>query len=48
VVYALVAGALAAPAQLYVSVSAGPYLALFAASLLTPLLDKWMGPKPLV
>jgi Na+-translocating ferredoxin:NAD+ oxidoreductase RnfD subunit len=48
VVYALVAGALAAPAQLYISVSVGPYLALFAASLLTPLLDRWMGPTPLV
>jgi len=47
-VYALLVGVLVAPAQLYVSVSVGPYLALFAASLLTPLLDRWMPPKPLV
>jgi len=48
VVYAVLAGLLAAPAQLYVSVSIGPYLAVFAASLLTPLLDRWYMPKPLV
>jgi Na+-translocating ferredoxin:NAD+ oxidoreductase RnfD subunit len=48
VVYAVLAGLLAAPALLYVSVSAGPYLAVFAASLLTPLLDRWFNPKPLV
>jgi len=48
VVYAVVAGLLAAPAQLYISVSMGPYLAVFAASLLTPLLDRWFTPTPLV
>jgi Na+-translocating ferredoxin:NAD+ oxidoreductase RnfD subunit len=48
VAYAVVAGLLAAPAQLYVSVSMGPYLAVFAASLLTPLLDRWFTPRPLV
>ena len=48
VVYAVVAGLLEAPAQLYISVSMGPYLAVFAASLLTPLLDRWFTPKPLV
>jgi Na+-translocating ferredoxin:NAD+ oxidoreductase RnfD subunit len=48
VVYAIVAGLLSAPAQLYVSVTMGPYLAVFAASLLTPLLDRWFTPKPLV
>jgi hypothetical protein len=46
--YALTAGFLAAPAMLYVSVSVGPYLALFAASLLTPMLDRWFRPEPLV
>jgi hypothetical protein len=29
-------------------VSMGPYLAVFAASLLTPLLDRWFTRKPLV
>jgi Na+-translocating ferredoxin:NAD+ oxidoreductase RnfD subunit len=48
VVYSVVAGMLSAPAMLYVSVSMGPYLAVFAASLLTPLLDRWLSPKPLV
>jgi Na+-translocating ferredoxin:NAD+ oxidoreductase RnfD subunit len=47
-VYAVTAGLLAAPAMLYVSVSVGPYLALFAASLLSPLLDRWFRPEPLV
>ena len=47
-VYAILAGLLTAPAVLYVSVSAGPYLALFAASLLTPVLDRWFRPTPLV
>ena len=48
VVYSVVAGLLAAPAMLYISVSMGPYLAVFAASLLTPLLDRWLPPRPLV
>ena len=48
VVYAVLAGLLTAPALLYVSVSEGPYLAVFAASLLTPLLDRWLTPRPLV
>jgi len=48
VVYAIVAGLLSAPAVLYISVSMGPYLAVFAASLLTPLLDRWFTRKPLV
>ena len=47
-VYAITAGLLTAPAVLYVSVSVGPYLALFAASLLTPALDRWFRQKPLV
>jgi len=28
--------------------SVGPYLALFAASLLSPMLDRWFRPDPLV
>jgi hypothetical protein len=48
VIYAMVAGLLCAPAVLYVSVTMGPYLAVFAASLLTPLLDRWFTPRPLV
>jgi electron transport complex protein RnfD len=48
VVYAVTAGLLSAPALLYVSVSMGPYLAVFAASLLTPFLDRWFTPRPLV
>ena len=48
VVYAVIAGLLSAPAQLYISVSMGPLLAVFAASLLTPLLDRWFTPRPLV
>jgi len=46
--YAVIAGLLTAPALLYVSVSVGPYLAVFAASLLTPMLDRWFMPEPLV
>ena len=48
VVYALLGGVLAGVFQLYVSVAIGPYLALLAASLLTPTLDKWIGPRTLV
>jgi hypothetical protein len=33
---------------LYESVSAGPYVALLIASLLTPVLDRWFEPWPLV
>lgn len=47
-VYAVVAGLLSAASQLYISVAVGPYLALFAASLLTPLLDRWFKARPLV
>jgi len=48
VVYALIIGSLAAVFQLYVSVAIGPYLALLAASLLTPTFDKWFRPRTLV
>ena len=47
-VYAIVVGILAAAAQLYLSVSLGPYVALILASLTTPLLDRWLRPRPLV
>jgi Na+-translocating ferredoxin:NAD+ oxidoreductase RnfD subunit len=46
--YAIVVGILAAVAQLYMSVSFGPYLALVIASPFTPLLDRWLRPRPLV
>ena len=48
VLYAALAGLLAAVSQLYMSVSWGPYLALLAASLLTPLMDRWFRPRALV
>lgn len=48
VIYAVFAGVLTAIMQLYVSVSFGPYLALLLASLLTPSLDLWFRPRPLV
>jgi Na+-translocating ferredoxin:NAD+ oxidoreductase RnfD subunit len=46
--YAIVVGVAAAVAQLYLSVSFGPYVALVLASPLTPLLDRWVKPRPLV
>lgn len=47
-VYAALIGLLAATFQLYMSVSAGPFLALLAASMLTPVLDKLFRPRPLI
>jgi Na+-translocating ferredoxin:NAD+ oxidoreductase RnfD subunit len=47
-IYAILVGIIAAVAQLYLSVSFGPYLALVLASPLTPLLDRWVRPRPLV
>jgi electron transport complex protein RnfD len=46
--YAMIAGILTAIFQLYVSVSAGPYVALLLASVLTPTLDKIFRPQTLV
>jgi Na+-translocating ferredoxin:NAD+ oxidoreductase RnfD subunit len=47
--YAVAIGAGSAAAQLYLSVSFGPYLVLLVvAALLTPLLDRLFRPKPLV
>jgi len=48
VLYGLLVGVVAAAAQLYVSISYGPYLALLVVSLLTPLLDRLFRPHPLV
>ncbi len=48
VAFAVVIGVLAAVLQLYESVSAGPYVALLIASLLTPVLDRLFEPWPLV
>lgn len=48
IIYAAIVGVLCAGFQLYVSVAEGPYLALLAVSLLTPTLDKWFRPRPLV
>jgi Na+-transporting NADH:ubiquinone oxidoreductase subunit NqrB len=46
--YSILIGLLAAVFQLYISVSFGCYLALLAVSLLTPTMDKWLRPRPLV
>ncbi len=47
-VYAVLIGALAAVFQLYMAVSIGPYVALLAVSLLTPVIDGLFRPKTLV
>lgn len=46
--FALIVALLAVPLQLYVSMQVGPYLALIAATLLTPTLDYHLCQKPLV
>jgi Na+-translocating ferredoxin:NAD+ oxidoreductase RnfD subunit len=46
--YACLVGVLCAVAQLYASVSFGPYLALLLASLATRTVDRWFKPRPLV
>ena len=48
VIYAILVGIIAAVAQLYLSVSFGPYVAVVLASPFTPLLDRWVRPRPLV
>jgi len=48
VIYASLIGVLAAGFQLYLSVSLGSYLALLIIGLMTPLLDRWAGFRPLV
>ena len=47
-VFAVAVGLLTAVTQLYVSVSWGPYAALLCAGLITPLVDRFFQPKPLV
>ncbi len=46
--FAILVGILTAAMQLYASVSFGPYLALLLVSLLTPLMDRFFRPRPLV
>jgi hypothetical protein len=46
--YAILIGVATAAAQLYVSVAVGPYLALGAVALLSPMLDRWFRPRTLV
>lgn len=48
VVYAIIAGVLAAVFQLYVSVAVGPYVGLLIASIFTPTFDKFFRPRTLV
>ena len=48
VAFASLIGVLTAIFQLYISIAIGAYLALLAASLLTPYLDKWFKPRTLV
>ncbi len=45
--YAICLGILCAVAQLYASVSFGPYVALLAAGLLSPTFDRWFSPRRL-
>ncbi|HEV2292320.1 MAG TPA: RnfABCDGE type electron transport complex subunit D [Tepidisphaeraceae bacterium] len=47
-IYAILVGVLAAVAQLYLSVSFGAYVAIVLVSPMTPLLDRWVRPRPLV
>jgi Na+-translocating ferredoxin:NAD+ oxidoreductase RnfD subunit len=46
--FAVAIGVLSAGFQLYVDVASGPYIALFAVSLLTPAMDRWFRPRTLV
>lgn len=48
VVYAVLIGVATAAAQLYLSVSLGPYIALASIALIAPILDRWFRPKTLV
>src|SRR5262249_54165718 len=47
-IFSLLIGLPVACPQLYSDVLPGPYLAIVAASLLTPALDRLFGPRPLV
>jgi electron transport complex protein RnfD len=48
VLYAILVGLLCAAAQLYLSVSFGPYVALLLGSFASPVFDHWFRPRPLV
>lgn len=48
IVYAGLLGVMSATAQLYISVPAGPLLALLMASFISPWLDRVLRPKPLL
>jgi len=48
VIYGLLVGVVAAGLQLYMSIPIGPYVALLAVSLLTPVLDRVFRQHPLV
>jgi electron transport complex protein RnfD len=47
IVFAILLGLAAAAFQLYISVANGPYLALLIVSVLTPLIDRRFGVRPL-
>lgn len=47
-IYACIIGLLCAASQLYVSAVYGPYLAVVAGGLASPILDRWFRPRPLV
>ncbi|QOV88302.1 RnfABCDGE type electron transport complex subunit D [Humisphaera borealis] len=46
--YAVLIGVASAAAQLYLTVSLGPYIALVAVALLAPIIDRWFAPRTLV
>jgi electron transport complex protein RnfD len=48
ILYALVMGVLTATAQLYISVSVGPYIALLLAGVFAAWLDRFFRPRTLV
>lgn len=48
VVYALLVGVASAASQIYLSVAYGPFVALVLLSLISPLLDRALRPKPII
>ena len=47
-IYAILIGIAAAAAQLYLSVSLGPYIGLIAVAVIWPRFDRWFAPRTLV
>ena len=47
-IYAMLVGVVAAAAQLYLSVSLGPYIGLVVVAMIWPRLDRWFAPRTLV